>query len=172
MDANGGREHGIRIFSRREAPRVDDTGMLRPPELDQPALDALPEFRTGGGSVTKLLYGHPDRAGGGGPSLVWVRFGAGYHLPRHSHSVDCLYYVVAGAIRLGRRDLGPGEGFFVAADAPYSYVAGPEGVELLEFRSVSCFDSRIRESPERWGRILQAVRDNRDRWSTEMADYL
>jgi quercetin dioxygenase-like cupin family protein len=160
---------GLQLFSRQDAPRVDDTTMMSPPVLDQPALDALPEFRAGGGSVTKLLFGDPEGNASGGLSLVWVRFEANYHLPRHSHSVDCLYYIVSGQIRMGRQTLGAGEGFFVRADAPYGYVAGPDGVELLEFRAVSHFDSRIRETPEGWSRILTAVRANRDRWESHVA---
>jgi quercetin dioxygenase-like cupin family protein len=162
---------GLQIFSRRNAPRVDDTTMMSPPALDRPALDALPQFRAGGGSVTKLVFGDPDARGGGGLSLVWVRFAPHYHLPRHSHSVDCLYYIVSGAIRMGGRSLGPGEGFFVPADAPYGYVAGPDGVELLEFRATSSFDSRIRETPAGWSRILDAVRANQERWAAEVPTY-
>jgi hypothetical protein len=160
---------GLQLFSRKDARRVDDTAMMSPPVLDQPALDALPEFRAGGGSITKLLFGNPERGEGGGLSLVWVRFGPHYHLPRHSHSVDCLYYIVSGQIRLGARTLGVGEGFFVRADAPYGYVAGPEGVEVLEFRAVSRFDSQIHESPEGWNRIIAAVRANRDQWAVGVA---
>lgn len=162
---------GIRLFNRKDAPRVDDTTMMRAPLLDQPALDALPEFRSGRGSVTKLLFGDPDGPGGGGLSLVWVRFGPEYHLPRHSHSVDCLYYIVSGEIHMGGRTVGAGEGFLAPADAPYGYVAGPEGVELLEFRGVSSFDSQIKETPSGWVRILEAVRANRDRWAQEMREY-
>jgi mannose-6-phosphate isomerase-like protein (cupin superfamily) len=162
---------GLEFFNRTDAPRVDDTGMLRPPALDQAARDALPEFRTGAGSVTKLLFGDPDGADGGGMSLVWVKFGANYPLPRHSHSADCVYYVVSGEARLGNQTVVAGEGFFVAADAPYGYTAGPDGVELLEFRAKSSFDSQIRESPAGWTRILEGVRANRDRWAKEMPAF-
>jgi hypothetical protein len=171
MSVRTGARQGLQLFSRRDAPRVDDTGMQRPPRLDQPALEALPEFRSGPGSVTKLLFGDPDGADGGGWSLVWVKFGSNYHLPRHAHSVDCLYYIVAGEIRMGNRTCGPGEGFFVPADAPYGYVAGPDGVELLEFRGVSSYDSQIKETPAGWERILSAVRANRDRWAEEMPAF-
>ena len=42
-------------------------------------------------------------------------------------------------------------------DAPYAYTAGPEGIEILEFRNVSAFDMQITESIDRWGRILDEV---------------
>ena len=56
---------GLQIFGRKNAPRVDDTAMMSPPALDQAARDALPEFRAGRGSVTKLVYGDPGAPGGG-----------------------------------------------------------------------------------------------------------
>ena len=58
-----------------------------------------------------------------------------------------------------------GDGFYAPADAPYGYTAGPDGAEVLEFRAVSAFDSRIRETPAGWERILTAVRANRDDWA-------
>jgi hypothetical protein len=145
--------------------------MMSPAELDEPALEVLPEFSAAGGSVIKLLFGDPDGPNGGGLSLVSVRFGPNYDLPRHSHTGDCLYYVVSGEAHLGNRTVGPGEGFFVPSDAPYGYIAGPEGVEVLEFRATSRFDSKIHESRAGWARILEAVRANRDRWAEEMPAY-
>jgi hypothetical protein len=73
----------------------------------------------------------------GGMSLVHVWFGADFPLFRHSHPAygDCLYYVVAGEILLGKKRLGAGSGFFVPNGQPYKYTAGPAGVELLEFRA-------------------------------------
>lgn len=165
------RRRGLELFDRASARDIHDTPMQRPPTLDEPAVDALPEFAAGKGSVTKLLFGDPESPDDGGMSLVWVRFGANYHLPRHSHSVDCLYYVVAGEIRMGTRIVGPGEGFFAPADAPYGYVAGPEGVELLEFRARSAYDSRVHESPSGWAKILEAVRANRGAWVEELQPY-
>jgi hypothetical protein len=45
------------------------------------------------------------------------------------------YYVVAGQVVLGSRVLNPGDGFFVPNGMPYKYQAGPDGVEILEFRA-------------------------------------
>jgi len=72
-----------------------------------------------------------------GMSLIHVWFGPNFPLFRHSHPRygDCLYYVVAGEITMGKRRLGPGSGFFVPNGMPYKYTAGPDGVELLEFRA-------------------------------------
>ena len=73
----------------------------------------------------------------GGMSLIHVWFGPNFPLFRHSHPAfgDCLNYVVAGEITMGKRRLGPGSGFFVPNGMPYKYTAGPAGVELLEFRA-------------------------------------
>jgi mannose-6-phosphate isomerase-like protein (cupin superfamily) len=158
---------GFRFFNRGEAPRLSETTMQRSTSLDEPALQALPEFYAGGGSLIRVLFGAPDGPDDGGLSLVWVRFGPEYPLPRHSHSVDCLYYVVSGDVRMGKRTVRAGDGFFVPADAPYGYTAGAEGVELLEFRAKSVFDSQIHESRAGWARVLEGVRANRDRWAAE-----
>ena len=76
-----------------------------------------------------------------------------------------------GEIRMGNQTLGPGCGFFAPADAPYGYVAGPEGVELLEFRARSAYDSQVHESPDGWVKILEAVRANRDAWAEELSAF-
>jgi quercetin dioxygenase-like cupin family protein len=83
--------------------------------------------------------------GPGGFSLVTVEFGPGFLLPRHSHSSDCLYYIIDGQIEMGSRVLGAGDGFFLPADQPYAYRAGPQGVKLLEFRHRAAFDMKIHE---------------------------
>lgn len=86
------------------------------------------------GTVTTPLFG---QGGKDGMSLVHVWFGPDFPLFRHSHPRygDCLYYVVAGEVVLGSQRLGPGDGFFVPNEMPYKYKAGPEGVEVLEFRA-------------------------------------
>jgi len=88
----------------------------------------------GPGVSTTLLF---SQDGPNGMSLAHVWFGADFPLFRHSHPRfgDCLYYVIAGEIIVGRRRLGPGSGFFVPNGMPYKYTAGPAGVELLEFRA-------------------------------------
>ncbi len=72
-----------------------------------------------------------------GMSLAHVWFGANLPLFRHSHPAygDCLYYVLKGEAHLGSQVLSAGDGFFVPNGMPYKYTAGPEGVEVLEFRA-------------------------------------
>ena len=74
-----------------------------------------------------------------GFSLTHVWFKKFYPLPLHSHDADCLYYIIAGSLRIGTETLGPRDGFFSPADMPYAYVPGPDGVELLEFRHKTNF---------------------------------
>ncbi len=88
----------------------------------------------GHGTSTTPLFG---QSGPNGMNLAHIWFGPNLPLFRHSHPRlgDCLYYVVAGEIILGRRRLGAGSGFFVPNGMPYTYTAGPAGVEVLEFRA-------------------------------------
>src|SRR5262245_32374945 len=73
------------------------------------------------GEVAHVLFRH---AGDDGFSLVRVQFAPNYLLPRHSHSADCLYYVLRGEVALGNRTVGAGSGFFIPRDKPYAYRAG------------------------------------------------
>jgi hypothetical protein len=156
---------GMEVYRAADAREMHDTPMMRKPELDDAARESLPEFTAAGGTFGMVLFSDPEDVDDGGVSLVRTTFAPNFVLPRHSHSVDCLYFVVAGEVHLGSQVLAVGDGFYAPADAPYGYTAGPEGAEVLEFRTVSAFDSRIRETPAGWERILAAVRANRDDWA-------
>ena len=110
----------------------------------------------------KLLFSKP------GMSLTHVWFKSGFPLPRHSHDADCLYYIISGSVRLGAEDLGPGDGFLIGKDVPYTYVAGEAGVQLLEFRTADVFDIRIlADSPSFWSRALGTVEEKQTVWAGE-----
>jgi len=136
------------IFEAATAPDLDDAGLVVERSFaDNGSVEDLwPEaFRDGTVEVSaesRVPFRHdaPD-----GISLVVLDFSAGYLLPRHSHSADCLYYIVEGGIEMGSRVLGPGDGFFVPSDHPYAYRVGPKGVKLLEFRTRTAFDSKFYE---------------------------
>jgi mannose-6-phosphate isomerase-like protein (cupin superfamily) len=85
------------------------------------------------GEEVKVLVSFP----GFSLSHAWMK--KDYPLTLHSHDSDCLYYIVAGTLRLGTEELGPRDSFFVPADVPYTYRPGPEGVEVLEFRQEARF---------------------------------
>jgi mannose-6-phosphate isomerase-like protein (cupin superfamily) len=84
--------------------------------------------------------------GEGAMSLLVGDFGPGFTVWRHSHSLDCLYFIIAGEANLGSQKLGAGDGFFVPANHAYSYTAGPQGVRVLELRNGTSFDMRVLET--------------------------
>jgi quercetin dioxygenase-like cupin family protein len=127
----GSKSERLTLFDVDEAVDLAATDMMSMPVLTDPdvSMEPLAEWAGSSGHVVKVLY---RGEGDDGMSLVWSWFGPGYTLPRHSHSADCLYYVTKGEAHLGNRVVSAGSGFFVPADAPYAYSAGPEGIEILE----------------------------------------
>ena len=131
------------IFHGAGAPTLADSAMTtgRSHVADEPIEDFFSQ--TVMESYTSAVPFRQE--GSDGFSLVSLDFPPGAMLPRHSHSADCLYYIVSGGIVMGSRELGPGDGFFVPADQPYGYRAGSEGVLLLEFRHSTAFDTVFHE---------------------------
>jgi hypothetical protein len=114
------------------------------------------------GHDLRVLFSAP------GVSLVYVWFKSGFPLPRHSHNVDCLYYIVGGSLTIGHTELGVGDGFFVGRDVPYAYIPGPAGVEVLEFRAADQFNIKVMaDNPAFWDKAAEAVRSHRDAWVQE-----
>lgn len=154
----------ITFFEASDAPLLDDDGMMSPPHLDEEVYTTLDLSPLAAGSKVTVLF----KIDGPNPmSLVHAWFGPGYRLPRHSHSADCLYYVVAGEAHLGKRVIKAGDGFFVKAGQPYAYQAGPDGIQILEFRSATAFDMQIfDQTVAKWQPIVAAATANHDRWLT------
>jgi hypothetical protein len=116
----------------------------------------------GDGQVVKLLYAAP------GFSLTYVWFKSGYPLPVHSHSSDCLYNIISGSLEIGRETLSAGDGFFVGANVAYTYIPGPEGVEVLEFRNTDEFNIRFQsDSKDVWEKAAITLAAHRAAWSRE-----
>jgi quercetin dioxygenase-like cupin family protein len=114
------------------------------------------------GTIVKRLFDAP------GFSLIYNWFKPGFPLPRHSHDTDCLYYIVGGTLRLGTEDLGPGDGFFMPADTPYTYKVGDEGVQVIEFRHEGHFSMRTMGSPTYWEKAIATVTASREDWLEEV----
>ena len=111
------------------------------------------------GTVVKMLFSAP------GFSLVYVWFKANFPLARHSHNADCLYYIIAGGLKLGTEALGPGDGFLLPSGTPYTYAVGDEGVELLEFRHTGHFDFRAHGGTAAfWNKAVAVIAANREGW--------
>ena len=122
-------------------------------------LDKAMENGMNDGEEIRVLVNVP------GFSITNVWFKHGYPLPLHSHNTDCMYYIVAGSIKLGTEELGPRDSFFVPSDVPYTYTPGPEGVELLEIRSETSFDfQNFSKGQAFWDKAVESVVENRKDW--------
>lgn len=124
----------------------------------------LEDFYAAGGGEgveVRLLYA------GNGQSLVYAWFKSGFPLARHTHNVDCLYYILSGTVKVGTETLAAGDGFFVGKDVPYAHVAGEGGVELVEFRTAESFNTKFLGAQSYWDRALATVADSRGKWAAE-----
>jgi quercetin dioxygenase-like cupin family protein len=158
---------GLKVFRRDDAVDLADTTVMSRPVMEpMPDREVLREVATTSGYLNQVLFGDPE---GGGMSLIRLWYAPHYALPRHSHDVDCLYYVVAGEARLGNQVVQAGDGFFVPAHAPYAYAAGPDGVEVLEFRATSQFSIHVTESTGRWAQLAELARQHREEWAAQTA---
>ena len=68
------------------------------------------------------------------PQLIEVRMQPNATVGVHAHDADEIIYVVAGEMRFGSKVLKPGSSLFVQGGAFYSFGAGDEGLQFLNFR--------------------------------------
>jgi quercetin dioxygenase-like cupin family protein len=161
---------GITIFRAEQAIPLLETDFMGMPQMTEEAqtaqADAVFMGSATGTDVRVLARLGPEE---GGFSLLHVWFKAGYPVPRHTHDADCMYYVISGSAVMGGQTLRAGDGFFVPADAPYAYDAGPEGVEILEIRyAVPSFDMHVLESsPARWAAMAETIAARREAWEAD-----
>lgn len=156
-------EPRFQIFRGADAPLLE---MAEITGLSEVSAEGIRKVRDAGGNDAgqdiRVLLDIP------GFSLTYAWFKSGYPLPRHSHKADCAYYIVGGSLQLGAEVLGKGDGFFVPAEAPYTYTVGPEGVEVLEVRHHGCHDIHIMASNAAfWAKAAESAAVNRDRWANE-----
>jgi quercetin dioxygenase-like cupin family protein len=69
------------------------------------------------------------------PQLVELRYEPGAEIQTHCHDEDEIIYVLSGAMRIGARTVGPGACLTVPGGVFYGFQAGPEGLEILNFRA-------------------------------------
>jgi len=158
------KRRSIVIFREAEAPALHDAGVMtnRNSPVANAGIAKMVEAGLTEGYVLKCLFKSPEPDGF---CLTYAWFKGNYELPPHKHNTDCLYYVISGEIHMGNKILGAGDGFFLPANAGYSYSAGPEGLEVLEFRDSTQFDITIRDgSPNAWERLAQICSANKDLW--------
>ena len=138
------------------------------PEMAETFGKAVEAGLENGGMIKNLFsFGDEER----GAHLFYGWFKAESIVVRHSHGQDCLYFILSGEAILGNQTLGVGDGFYVPADHPYAYRAGPRGVEVLEFRSVHPVDGStyfLERRPEAWAKFLQVVVDQQEAWQAEV----
>jgi quercetin dioxygenase-like cupin family protein len=128
-------------------------------DVQRAGLDKLLEAGVLEGEEIRVLVNVP------GFSLTHVWFKTGYPLPLHSHNADCLYYIIAGTIRLGTEDLGPRDSFLIPADVPYTYKAGPKGAEVLEFRHATQFNFlNLAKGAAFWDKAAETSAQNLEDW--------
>jgi quercetin dioxygenase-like cupin family protein len=161
-------KRGITIYRASDAVDLLETDFMTRADTSDAVAQGISESTHAGaatGAEVKVLV-----RDAGGFSLVYLWFKANYLLPRHSHDVDCMYYVISGSAVMGSQTLRPGDSFFVPAGAPYQYGAGPDGVEVLEVRhGVATFDIKLSEaSPATWHAMAEVVKANRGQWQTAM----
>ena len=158
----------MRIFRAANACEVDEK--IMPMEgLDGNVIAGFQQLESHG-----IANGHRVRCvfreeTGAGLSLVHIWYKSGFIVPQHRHNVDCLYYVIAGEIHAGSAIVGQGDGLFIPKDHDYTYAAGPEGVELLEFRNAATFNIVFNgKDGGQWNRIAAAVDANAHAWKAQL----
>jgi hypothetical protein len=167
METDGASKRGISLFRAKDAVNLNETDLMSAPEMSPETSAAMQDSFAAGyeaGAQAKVLL--RQRQADGGFSLVALWLKPDFPLPRHTHDIGCLYYVLSGSAIMGRQTLRAGDGFFVPRDAPYQYSAGPDGVEVLEIRhGVEHFDVKIPNArPEIMHAMTELARSRRDEW--------
>lgn len=150
------------LFRARDAMDYDEAGVMHGAPVTTAQAEGAEALVRGGmldGSTVKLMFSRP------GMSLTYAWFKSGFPLPRHSHDADCLYVIIAGALRIGTEELGPGDGFFVGSEVPYTYEPGPDGVEVLEIRTSESFDIKLlANNTAWWGKAAERLEAQKPGW--------
>jgi hypothetical protein len=153
------------IFRAQDARSEAEAGFMHYESVTEIVAEGARKAQAAGvdqGHELKLLFAIP------GFSLTYVWFKSGFPLPRHSHNVDCLYYIIGGSLFIGHEELRAGDGFFVGEEVPYTYKPGPAGVEVLEFRAADTFNIKVMaNNPEFWERAAQTARASQGAWARE-----
>lgn len=155
------------LFRARDAIPYDEAGVMHAEPASTAATADFSKLVDAGaldGSRINLLFSRP------GMSLTHAWFKTGFPLPRHSHDADCAYFILSGTLRIGTEELGPGDGFFVGADVPYTYIPGEGGVEVLEIRTAEVFDIKLLVNNSAWwDKAAERLHEVQPKWSNETA---
>ena len=155
---------GFTIFRASEAPGLMEAGCMSIEPFSPVQTEGITALMQAGyseGEEIRVLCNIP------GFSLTHAWFKRDFPLPLHSHDADCLYYVIAGSIKLGTETLGPRDSFFIPAGVPYTYKPGAEGAEVLEFRQATHFNFlNLANGAGFWEKAAETVSNNREGWAS------
>ena len=118
------------IYRAAEAPNFDELTCMEAVGVTPVIAAGIEQATAEGaddGSVVKMLFSMP------GMSLTYAWFKSGFPLPLHTHDSDCLYYIVAGSVRMGATVLEAGDGFFVE-----TWCVHGQGEKFERFVLVAC----------------------------------
>ena len=153
----------LQIFKAADSGEVNEERMATAEmsaELGE-GLQKIVEAGATEGFLLRCLFSDPVS----GMSLVYVWLKSNYQLPIHTHNADCAYYIMAGEAIMGNEVLKVGDCFFVPSGVRYSYSAGPEGAEVMEFRNATHFNIDYSGTgPKMMARIAEVSRANLDGW--------
>lgn len=152
----------LKIFRASDAPGLMESGCMKMEAMSDAQREGLTKLVQAGyteGDEISVLVDMP------GFSLTHAWLKKDYPLMRHSHDADCMYYIVAGSLTMGKEELGPRDCFFVPAGAAYMYTPGPEGVEVLEVRHEPTFNFvNLIGNDSWWDTAAKTCADNLEGW--------
>ncbi len=156
-----GRHSKFQIFRANGAESLMDSGNMSVefPSDVRPQVTEAAKHGLLDGDQVKVLFDLP------GFSLIHAWIKKNYPLSLHTHDTDCLYFIVSGELRLGNELLGKGDGFFVPANVPYTYLAvGDNGVEILEFRHSGQFNFKSLSKGNFWNKAIETCKAEQAAW--------
>ena len=131
-------------------------------EVQMRGLTRLVEANYATGYVIRVLFSSEAL----GISLTYSWFKKGLPLPRHSHSANCLYYIVSGEIHYGSEVLMAGDCMSVPAGALYTFETGQDGAEFLEFRKAARYDIAYQTAEKVWDRQVEQTKAHAEAWKS------
>jgi hypothetical protein len=97
----------ITWYEADDAKELLASGAMSPTFLNPEVISAIVGGKLHLGSGSRVLFQDADPEGF---SLVHAWFGENFPLPRHTHSGDCLYFVLRGELKMGSKTVKAGSG--------------------------------------------------------------
>ena len=100
-DAPNAQKREIVFFAKEDARILEETDVMTPARIDPAVYRNIDIRPIGAGTRSAVLF---QGEGPDGFSLVTSTMKAGYQLPRHTHSGDCVYLITKGSVFVGRQN--------------------------------------------------------------------